>query len=198
MPRYHVEATLPVVLDDRLRPTSVLAPKRLATRCDPEVEALVERATRRMLARKGSRMDPAGVLESVRLSRSSWFGLVSRQVRAPVALVSWRRDWKAGVLRWHFRWEVDTGDEAVTEEAMVDAVRASLAGALTDGWGESVEQAARFGPLVATDDEGERPHVATPAEVRDRGLVQSDQGRYAALLTLRGATVRLIYKYVGK
>lgn len=185
MPR--IEASLPAVLDDRLLSLRSLAPTRPPTRCGPKIRAIVDREVRRLLAQKDSRMDPAWVLTSIDVPRSAFFGLLRwGTTRVPVTMASWRSEWdRRGVLWWHFAWDAAT-DAGVSEAEVLAAARDAVFGSVTDGWGESVEQAARFGPKTTEDAEGHVHLANRKSEARPE-----EAGRYAVLLTLKGATFKI-------
>jgi hypothetical protein len=77
--------------------------------------------------------------------------------------------------------------EGLTDTPDMNAVKADIAGGITDGWGEAVEQSHRFGDRCVFDDSSDR---WVKCSSKAPGSTRED-GRYAMLLTLRGATLAL-------
>lgn len=184
---YTISTALRATLDDRLKPTTKLCVDRPATTFPSasKVRALAEKAV------KASKKDIGYLLYNITVTQKvkSLFGLLTREqiVRLPVKLVSMKHAFNAQkhlvtTLRW--RVEVPAGASKPT----VAQVRTEISGALTDGWGEGVEQTARFGPLIACDDNDTCKRLVQSSVTRKHHDASED-GQYALLYTLKGAVI---------
>lgn len=91
--------------------------------------------------------------------------------------------------RLHLSWQVRYDpSKAVSPPTRAD-VEHALAVSLSDAWGERVEQSHRFGPCVAYDSSSDRYTTLVPA--KKHACKESEDGRYAALLTLQGAELTM-------
>lgn len=168
-----VIGVIPVYVDDRLANRSGLPQTMPATKCDAKLKSAV---TAR--ARKWGKDNAELVLPSYRHARGLW-GMLFGAASAAVDLEKFDMAWDAkGVLRCKFTWNVHA------KEVDLERVRDNVAGGIGDGWGESVEQADRFGELCDVGDDG---NWARAAGARKKSLRVSEYGRYAVLLTLVGA-----------
>lgn len=181
-----ITATLPVLLDDKLRPSSKLAHERAPTVMkDANLKAVVNRKIRTEM-----RDNAQWVLPQFKAPSRPLFGIIPRATVVSVQLRSWHHAWRGnGTAALHFEWEA-----ALPQGATVDAeaIRAVIAGGISDGWGEGAEQMGRFGELCVLDEEEGTKETdiyrrAKPGEKTKLGLTVQEQGRYALLLTLKGA-----------
>lgn len=110
--------------------------------------------------------------------------LFGRTETADVELVKFETSWDAkGVMRWTFVWDVPV------PEVDLKSVRDQIAGGISDGWGESVAQLWRFGPLCTIGDDGEW-RLATSKEKRDLNALEN--GLHAVLLTTVGSKFSIV------
>ncbi len=132
------------------------------------------------MVRKTQRDVASDVLPRYTFNSRGFIGsLFGRTESVDVELVDFGTSWDAkGVMRWKFTWDVPV------PKVDVGSLREQIAGGISDGWGEGVEQMSRFGELCATDDNG-KWRLATPKE--RKGLATYEAGRYAVLLTTVGA-----------
>jgi hypothetical protein len=86
-------------------------------------------------------------------------------------------------MRWEFLWDVQA------PEVDLKSVRDQIAGGISDGWGESVDQLWRFGPLCTIGDDGDW-RLATSKEKKELNV--GEDGRYAALLTTVGSKFSVV------
>ncbi len=182
---YTITTSLRAVLDDQLKPTAKLCVDRPATAFPSsasKIRSLAEKAV------KASKKDIGYLLHGISATQTvkSLFGLLTRErrVRLPVKLASMKHAFDARkhlVTTLCWRVEVPAGVSKPT----VAQVRKEMSGALTDGWGEGVEQTARFGPLVACDDND----VCTKITKIKKQRGASEDGQYALLYTLKGAVI---------
>ena len=174
-----INAVLQVYVDDRLANRRGLPQNMPPTKCDAKLKTAVTAAVRKM------KSEYAGeVLGQVPVKARGIFGLLGRTQAVDVTLTGFETSWDAkGVMRWKFAWDVPVPG------LDIESVRAHIAGGISDGWGESVEQGCRFGEIcvVGADSEWRR---ATPKE--KKGLDARHYGRYAVLLTMVGAKFAVV------
>lgn len=175
-----VSGVLQVFVDDRLANRKGLPQNMPATKCDAKLKGDVSTMVRKM-TKDGF---PSDVFNHYSYKSPGVFGvLFGRTETAEVELVKFETSWDAkGVMRWSFVWDVPAPD------VDLQRVREQIAGGISDGWGEGVEQMFRFGPICVSDDygtKGETTRLATSKE--KKGLNAGEHGRYAVLLTTVGA-----------
>lgn len=185
-------ASIPVYVSDLLRPVRGLAPAQPPTRFTGSYAAL--RPLVNAHARSKSFREHAlpYVLYRYQPPTARGSGLLGalfarRPAPVLVRLVSAAPAWRGGVCWWDLVWDVP----GVPRDALdLAQVRDSVAGGVTDGWGEGAEQIDRFGELCALD----HNDVYRPARGADdtRGLTAGEDGRYALLLTLKGAKFKAL------
>lgn len=112
------------------------------------------------------------------------FGRARKETR-PATFLSYRLLERAGG-KWAVEmvWQVEG---VVRGDIDMPGVKEYLAGQLSDGWGEGVEQ-VRFGPLVMCD--GQNCQKALPKEVKQHSLQVDLDGQYSFNLTMDGATLK--------
>lgn len=161
-------------VDDRLAKRKGLPQNMPATKCDAKLKASVSTMVRKM-TKDGF---PGEVFNNYTFKSPGFLGSLFGRTEIDVELVKFGTAWDAkGVMRWSFVWDVQAPD------VDLKSVRDQIAGGISDGWGESVSQLWRFGPLCVEDGEF---RLATPKE--KKGLDVGESGRYAVLLTTAGAT----------
>jgi hypothetical protein len=175
-----VTGTLQVFVDDRLAKRKGLPQHMPATKCDANLKSAVSTMVRKMV-KDGI---PADVFKYYSFKSPGILGsLFGRTETIDVELAKFATAWDAkGVMRWEFEWDVQA------PEVDMKSVREQIAGGISDGWGEGVEQMFRFGPICVSDDygtKGETTRLATSKE--KKGLNAGEHGRYAVLLTTVGA-----------
>ncbi len=178
-----IDATIPVFIDDLLHAGShkdvTTAPP---TRCSPSLRTLVEK-----YIKANARAWQADVIPFILPSEFE-----ASAVKVQTQVESWKPEWRAdGVMVWHLTWRMTAAAEVSTPSLQRD-LRAQVRGGVLDGWGEGVQQASRFGPLCVYDDDTDTHRPASPQEVRSGKLATFENGRYAVLLTVKGATFRVL------
>lgn len=178
-----VSAVFPVVLDDLLGVRSRLAGKGLSHPSGvppPDARALLRRRI------KKNDFGFEHLAETVPLvagpsRRRSWWWWQEQERSAVARLAHYELIERANGWAVELRWAVDRG----AAEVDLAAFKAELAGQLSDGWGEGVEQ-FRFGPLVVCElDDYRQCRPAKRSELH--GLQPDLDGRYAFnLTTVRG------------
>lgn len=171
-----VTGVLPVFVDDRLQNRTALPQTMPATKCDAKLKASVSSMTRKMIPEYSRYVFPNYVFRSPGVLGA----LFGRTQSVDVDLISFETSWDAkGVMRWKFVWNVPVQD------VDIDSVRDQIGGGISDGWGESVDQICRFGPLCTVGDDGLVWRLATSKE--RKSLTVDEAGRYAVLLTTVGS-----------
>jgi hypothetical protein len=169
-----VTGVIPVYVDDRLANRTGLPQTMPPTRCDAKLKSAV---TSR--ARKWGKDNAALVLPSYRHAAKGLWGMLFGAADADVDLESFDMTWDAkGVIRCRFVWNVHA------PEVDLERLKDNVAGGISDGWGESVEQAERFGELCEVGEDG---LWARATAARKKDLNTNEHGRYAILLTVVGA-----------
>lgn len=169
-----VVGVIPVYVDDRLANRSGLPQTMPATKCDAKLKAAVSSR-----ARKWGKENASLVLPSYRNAPKGLMGMLFGAADAAVDLEEFDMAWDAkGVMRCKFTWNVHS------KEVDLERLKDNIAGGISDGWGESVDQAERFGELCDIGEDG------LWARARKKGLRASENGRYAILLTVVGAKLR--------
>lgn len=177
---FNITATMPIVLDDYLKMTETTAYEQRATNIDSKLKPLVNKQI------KGMKDTIEWVLPTVKVPGKPLFGFISRNTTVPVQVKSWKVTWNPnnGVGYFNFKWEAITEKDVKID---VNSVKDALAWGIADGWGSSAVQSSRFGELCLFDEEIDKFRRALPEE--KKGLDETEFGRYALLLTLKGAKI---------
>ena len=184
---YTLTTTLSATIDNRLDPSPLLCIDREPSRIPAgKLRALVLKAF------NAGRKDIGYLLPSVDVQYETkhLFGLWTRRqsVRLPVSLIDMKHVFNSkNHLVVTMRWKIVVQDGV--DVPTVSQIRAALSGGLTDGWGEGVEQAARFGPIVECDDDDVCKLV--PKTAITKSMQAYDHGQYALLFTLRDSQVHV-------
>lgn len=174
--------TLQVFVDDRLAKRKGLPQSMPATKCDAKLKSAVSTMVRKITK------DYAGdVFNNYTYKYPGILGsLFGSTGTVDVELLKFDTSWDAkGVMRWSFVWEVHVPD------VDLKIVREQIAGGISDGWGESVAQLWRFGPLCTIGDDGDW-RLATSKEKKELNV--GEDGRYAVLLTTVGSKLSIVRK----
>ncbi len=192
-----VSARLPVVVDDLLkrqgsRRDVTTAP---ATRCNPTMRAVLDKHVKATAGAYQRDVVPFLLRSDFDVTPAAGAAGTSTRLHVRVHPESWAPAWDADVMVWNVVWRMDTTASApagIHSASLLSELRTQVRAGVLDGWGEGVAQASRFGPLCAYDDTSDAYRPATPQEARRIKLHAYESGRYATLLTLKGAVFRVL------
>lgn len=185
--KYTINAMLPVAIADRLHPNTKLPHERVPAIIDAKLKPLVNK---QLTGKNNVMKDNAEwVLPYVNVPAKALLGLFARKTQVPVKLLSWKHTWTKNGCYLTLNWEAVTTKDTIID---VKSVKEVIAGGITDGWGDGVEQSSRFGEVCIFDEEKDRYRSATTLEKRT--LSMGEDGRYALLPTLKSSKISITKK----